>query len=111
MGSTVSAILLKKRGFEVVGAFMRNWDGIDETGVCTADKDCEEAERIAKNLGIQFQTVNLVKEYWNEVFEDMLEDYKQGVTPCSTFKIGGQDQGPDILPVSNASRGPEEDNV
>jgi len=79
--STVSAILLKKRGFEVVGAFMRNWDGIDETGVCTADKDCEEAERVAKNLGIQFQTVNLVKEYWNEVFEDMLEDYKQGLTP------------------------------
>jgi len=77
----VSAILLKKRGFEVVGAFMKNWDGVDETGVCTADKDCEEAERVAKNLGIQFQTVNLVKEYWNEVFEDLLEDYKQGLTP------------------------------
>jgi len=79
--STVSAILLKKRGFEVVGAFMKNWDGVDETGVCSADRDCEEAERVAKNLGIQFQTVNLVKEYWNEVFEDLLEDYKQGLTP------------------------------
>jgi len=79
--STVSTILLKKRGFEVIGAFMKNWDGVDETGVCTADRDCEEAERVAKKLGIQFHIVNLVKEYWNEVFQDLLEDYKQGLTP------------------------------
>jgi len=79
--STVSAILLKNRGFEVVGAFMKNWDGVDETGVCTSDKDCEVAERVATRLGIQFHTVNLVKEYWNEVFEELLEDYKQGLTP------------------------------
>eukprot|EP00092_Neocalanus_flemingeri_P021489 GFUD01023303.1.p1 GENE.GFUD01023303.1~~GFUD01023303.1.p1 ORF type:complete len:426 (-),score=120.25 GFUD01023303.1:125-1402(-) len=79
--STVSAILLKKKGFEVVGAFMKNWDGVDETGVCTADRDCEEAERVAGKLGIQFHQVNLVKEYWNEVFEDLLEDYRDGLTP------------------------------
>ena len=79
--STVSALLLKNRGFEVVGAFMRNWDGIDETGVCTADADCEMAESVAKKLGIKFHVVNLVKEYWNEVFSELLDDYKQGLTP------------------------------
>lgn len=77
----MSAILLKKRGFEVVGAFMKNWDGVDETGVCTSDRDCEMAESVAGKLGIQFHTVNLVKEYWTEVFEDLLEDYRDGLTP------------------------------
>lgn len=79
--STVSALLLKKRGFEVVGVFMRNWDGVDETGVCTADKDCEEAERVASKLNIKFHVVNFVKEYWNEVFTDLIDDYSAGLTP------------------------------
>ena len=79
--STVSAILLKNKGYEVVGAFMKNWDGLDETGVCTADADCESAENIAKKLGIKFHVINLVKEYWTEVFEDLIEDYKAGLTP------------------------------
>eukprot|EP00088_Acartia_fossae_P020950 TRINITY_DN22440_c0_g1_i1.p1 TRINITY_DN22440_c0_g1~~TRINITY_DN22440_c0_g1_i1.p1 ORF type:complete len:420 (-),score=21.37 TRINITY_DN22440_c0_g1_i1:68-1327(-) len=79
--STVSAILLKQRRYEVIGVFMKNWDGIDETGVCTADKDCEEAERVANRLGIKFHVVNFVKEYWNEVFEDLIQDYSNGLTP------------------------------
>nr|ALS04309.1 mitochondrial tRNA-specific 2-thiouridylase 1 [Acartia pacifica] len=79
--STVSAILLRQRGLEVIGVFMRNWDGVDETGVCSADKDCEEAERIANQIGVKFHVVNFVKEYWNEVFTDLIEDYSAGLTP------------------------------
>ena len=79
--STVSALLLKNKGYEVVGAFMKNWDGVDETGVCSADKDCEVAESVAKKLDIKFHVVNLVKEYWNEVFSELIEDYKRGLTP------------------------------
>ena len=79
--STVSALLLKNKGYEVVGAFMKNWDGVDETGVCSADADCETAENVAKKLGIKFHVVNLVKEYWNDVFSELLEDYKSGLTP------------------------------
>jgi len=88
--SSISALLLKKRGFEVVGVFMRNWDGVDETGICSADQDCLDAERVAHKLDIPFFTVDLVKEYWNEVFQDMIEGYKEGLTP-----------NPDILCNSN----------
>jgi tRNA-specific 2-thiouridylase len=37
--SSVSALLLSRRpGWQLEAAFMRNWDAVDETGVCTADK-------------------------------------------------------------------------
>ena len=47
---------------------MRNWDVKDETGVCSADKDAEHAEKTCRLLDIPFREVNFVKEYWNEVF-------------------------------------------
>ncbi len=79
--SLVSAILLKRRRPEVqlVGVFMRNWDTMDETGVCQADRDAEDVASLCGRLGIPFREVNLVKEYWNEVFEPLLRDYKGGL--------------------------------
>ena len=79
--STVSALLLQRRGYEVVGVLMRNWDGRDETGHCEADREMEEAAKVADKLGINFLQVDLVKEYWTEVFQDMVEGYRLGLTP------------------------------
>lgn len=47
---------------------MRNWDSLDEHGVCTADRDCEDAYRVCQILDIPFRQVSYVKEYWNDVF-------------------------------------------
>ena len=44
-------------------------------------KDAEDAEYACKQIGIPFQTVDFVKEYWNEVFEKLVEEYQQGWTP------------------------------
>lgn len=79
--SSVTALLLKRKGYDVIGAFMKNWDGKDELGACQADKDAEDAEQTCKALSIPFVEVNFVKEYWNHVFENLLQDYQTGLTP------------------------------
>ncbi|XP_064139435.1 mitochondrial tRNA-specific 2-thiouridylase 1 isoform X4 [Loxodonta africana] len=60
---------------------MKNWDSLNEHGVCTADKDCEDAYGVCQILDIPFHQVSYVKEYWNEVFSDFLNEYEKGRTP------------------------------
>uniref|UniRef100_A0A8D0DH55 Mitochondrial tRNA-specific 2-thiouridylase 1 n=1 Tax=Sander lucioperca TaxID=283035 RepID=A0A8D0DH55_SANLU len=79
--SSVAALLLKRRGYSVTGVFMKNWDSLDERGVCTTEKDCEDAYRVCQTLDIPFHQVSYVKEYWHEVFSKLLKEYEKGRTP------------------------------
>ncbi|XP_061770440.1 mitochondrial tRNA-specific 2-thiouridylase 1 isoform X2 [Nerophis ophidion] len=60
---------------------MKNWDSLDESGVCTTEKDCEDAYRVCQSLDIPFHQVSYVKEYWQEVFSNLLKEYEKGRTP------------------------------
>ncbi|KAM7378060.1 hypothetical protein PAMA_013116 [Pampus argenteus] len=79
--SSVAALLLKRRGYSVTGVFMKNWDSMEESGVCTSEKDCEDAHRVCQSLDIPFHQVSYVKEYWHEVFSYLLKEYEKGRTP------------------------------
>ncbi|XP_073981358.1 mitochondrial tRNA-specific 2-thiouridylase 1 isoform X2 [Rhodnius prolixus] len=60
---------------------MKNWDLLDETGICSVEKDLIDAVYICDKLGISFHEVNFVKHYWNEVFSELIQDYEMGLTP------------------------------
>ncbi|XP_037551602.1 mitochondrial tRNA-specific 2-thiouridylase 1 [Nematolebias whitei] len=78
--SSVAALILKRRGYNVTGVFMKNWDSLDESGVCST-QDCEDAHRVCQILDIPFHQVSYVKEYWHHVFSYLLKEYEQGRTP------------------------------
>jgi tRNA-specific 2-thiouridylase len=79
--SSVSAVLLLEQGYEVEGLFMKNWDEDDGTEYCTAKDDLADAEAVCQKLGITLHTANFAAEYWDNVFEHFLAEYKAGRTP------------------------------
>ena len=79
--SSVSAYLLLQEGYEVEGLFMKNWDEDDGTDYCTAIEDLADAQAVADKLGIKLHKANFAAEYWDNVFEHFLEEYKAGRTP------------------------------
>ncbi len=79
--SSVTALLLKEQGYDVVGIFMKNWDDTDDNGVCTATEDYKDVAKVANQIGIPYYSVNFEKEYWDRVFEYFLEEYRRGRTP------------------------------
>lgn len=79
--SSVTALLLKRQGYDVVGVFMKNWDDTDENGVCTATEDYKDVAKVATQIGIPYYSVNFEKEYWDRVFKYFIAEYKKGRTP------------------------------
>ncbi|MEY4479785.1 MAG: tRNA 2-thiouridine(34) synthase MnmA, partial [Bacillota bacterium] len=79
--SSVTALVMKELGYEVIGIFMKNWDDTDEFGVCTAEQDAEDVRRVCDQIGIPFYTVNFEKEYFDKVFAYFLDEYRNGRTP------------------------------
>lgn len=79
--SSVSALLLLQQGYQVEGLFMKNWEEDDGTEYCTAKEDLADAQSVCDRLGIKLHTANFAAEYWDNVFEHFLQEYKAGRTP------------------------------
>ncbi|MBM3193196.1 MAG: tRNA 2-thiouridine(34) synthase MnmA [Chlamydiae bacterium] len=77
--SSVSALLLKEMGHDVIGIFMKNWDEDDKE--CPAIQDYEDALSVCQKLDIPLYSFNFSNEYWDAVFVNFLDDLKKGFTP------------------------------
>ena len=79
--SSVTALLLKERGHEVIGIFMNNWEEEDESGACTAQRDWADVRQVADTIGIPYYSVNFAAAYRERVFRHFLAEYRRGRTP------------------------------
>lgn len=86
--SSVSALLLKEEGHDVIGVSMKIWEGgPPRTGKrhsCYGPEeleDIEDARRVCEKLGIPFYEVDLVKEYREIVLDYFKKEYLSGRTP------------------------------
>src|SRR3989344_1816818 len=80
--SSVAALMMKQRGYEVVGAFMKNWsDTKNDLGECSWREDRRIAMKIAAHLGIPLITLDFEKEYRKLVVDEMFKKYQKGITP------------------------------
>jgi len=103
--SSVSAALLLEEGYEVVGAFMKNWSDqppglIGENGAksptlaisvvptpgvgtqeCSWRTERRDAMRVAAKLGIELLTFDFEEQYREQVYEYMIREYRAGRTP------------------------------
>lgn len=89
--SAVAAVILKEQGYDVTCAFMRNWDALANNDIlgnptigndiCPQEEDYMDAKRVADKLGLELLRVDFVKEYWDNVFTQFLDEYKKGRTP------------------------------
>jgi tRNA-specific 2-thiouridylase len=80
--SSVAALLLKREGRDLVGAYMKNWINEDNViGHCPWQQDIEDARAVCDRLGIEFRVVNLMQDYRERVVAYLLDGYKRGLTP------------------------------
>ena len=74
--SSIAALLLKEKGYDVIGVYMKGWS---LTG-CTA-QDAIDARRVAGVLNIPFYVFNFEEEYKKSVVDYMVSGYAFGITP------------------------------
>jgi len=79
--SSVSALLLKQAGAEVIGMFMKNWDDNKEQSACRAQEDYDDVKNVCQKLDIPYYPIEFVEEYRRFVFDKFVSDLKKGLTP------------------------------
>ncbi len=81
--SSVSAILLKEKGYDVIGVTMKLWESDHdeiESGCCSLSSS-SDAKRVCDSLEIPHYTINYKKQFKEKVIDNFICEYANQRTP------------------------------
>ncbi|SNZ09983.1 tRNA-specific 2-thiouridylase [Persephonella hydrogeniphila] len=81
--SSVSALLLKEKGYDVIGVTLKMTSVACDTDiqVCCSPEDVKDAKRVATYLGIEHYILDWEEIFKKKVIEYFVREYKKGKTP------------------------------
>jgi tRNA-specific 2-thiouridylase len=80
--SSVAALILKQKGFEVIGVFMNFWsENQEDPNKCCSIESVRFARNIAKKLKIKLYSINCRNIFKNRVVKNYIESHEKGITP------------------------------
>jgi tRNA-specific 2-thiouridylase len=101
--STVTAALLAKAGYEVVGVTLQLYDhgaAIQKKGACCAGQDIHDARTAAEGLGIAHYVLDYESRFRVEVIEEFADAYLRGETPIPCVRCNQTVKFRDLLDVA-----------
>ncbi len=85
--SSVAALLLKEKGYDVIGVTLKlsSMECSTDIQVCCSPQDVKDAKRVASFLGIEHYVIDWEEIFREKVIQYFIEEYKKGKTPnpCS----------------------------
>lgn len=83
--SSVAALLMKRRGYDCIGATMKLFNnddiGRDNNKTCCSLEDVEDARSVAHGLGMEYYVFNFTENFKEQVIDRFIQAYETGRTP------------------------------
>src|ERR1041384_6329748 len=98
--SSVTAALLVRAGFDVVGVTLQLYDhgaATGRKGACCAGQDVRDAARVAERLQIPHYVLDYEARFRVAVIEDFAESYRRGETPIPCIRCNERVKFRDLL--------------
>lgn len=101
--STVTAALLARAGYDVVGVTLQLYDhgaAIQKKGACCAGQDIHDARTAAEGLGVPHYVLDYESRFKAQVIEDFADSYLRGETPIPCIRCNQTVKFRDLLDVA-----------
>src|SRR5271154_5096141 len=98
--SSVTAALLKREGYDVVGVTLQLYDSgaaAKKKGACCAGQDIYDARRVAEQLSIPHYVLDYEARFKRAVMDDFAQSYARGETPIPCVQCNSKVKFADLL--------------